>query len=221
MPKIRAPHFGATLTNLPSRRIGSPSCSRDTTTSTSLTWNVETIATELGWVAIAGCGVRVYAVAFGHPTAVAATAAALAKLADDRVPRQALKCGSWHPTLAARLARYAAGQRECFQDIELDLSHLTHFAARVIQTCRGIEWGETLSYGELARRAGSPAAARAVGNVMAANRTPLIVPCHRVVAAHGKLGGFSAPQGTAMKQRLLCLESGTGLIPDPSPLPPL
>ena len=68
----------------------------------------------------------------------------------------------------------------------------------------------TRSYGEVAAAAGSPGAARAVGQVMAANRTPLIVPCHRVLAAGGKIGGFSAPQGLALKRRLLALESGEG-----------
>jgi len=66
-----------------------------------------------------------------------------------------------------------------------------------------------LTYGQLATRAGSPRSARAVGNVMASNRVPLIIPCHRVVAAGGALGGFSAPHGTRLKRRLLKLEGAT------------
>ena len=70
--------------------------------------------------------------------------------------------------------------------------------------------GETVSYAELAGRAGSPNAARAVGGVMAGNRVPLLVPCHRVVGAGGRLGGFSAPTGVELKKRLLALEAAPG-----------
>lgn len=84
--------------------------------------------------------------------------------------------------------------------------HLTEFQSDVVATCRAIPLGQTRTYGEVARLAGRPGAARAVGRVMATNRVPLIVPCHRVVASSGKLGGFSAPQGVVLKRRLLDLE---------------
>ena len=77
----------------------------------------------------------------------------------------------------------------------------------MIHQCRLIPYGQVLTYGELAERAGSPRAARAVGNVMRTNRFPLIVPCHRVVGAAGALGGYSAPTGLKMKRRLLRLEA--------------
>jgi methylated-DNA-[protein]-cysteine S-methyltransferase len=64
-----------------------------------------------------------------------------------------------------------------------------------------------LTYGQLARRVGSPAAARAVGSTMARNRLPLVIPCHRVVGSGGQLRGFSAPGGVAVKQRLLQMEA--------------
>ncbi|MBP89708.1 MAG: cysteine methyltransferase [Planctomycetaceae bacterium] len=103
-----------------------------------------------------------------------------------------------------RLQTYAAGNRDDdFQDVTLDVSHMTAFQQAVTECCRRIPIGETRSYGELAEVAGHPGAARAVGRVMATNRFPLIVPCHRVVAAGGAIGGFSAPNGIAMKQRLL------------------
>jgi methylated-DNA-[protein]-cysteine S-methyltransferase len=88
----------------------------------------------------------------------------------------------------------------------LDLDGHTAFQRRVIRCCRQIPWGATRSYAELAARAGSPRAARAVGAVMAANRFPLIVPCHRVIGARGSLGGYSAPTGLVMKSRLLARE---------------
>ena len=78
-----------------------------------------------------------------------------------------------------------------FDDLEIDDGHLTGFGRKVIAACRQIAWGETLTYGELARRAGRPGAARAVGSVMARNRVPLIVPCHRVVPA--AVGNASMP----------------------------
>jgi methylated-DNA-[protein]-cysteine S-methyltransferase len=72
---------------------------------------------------------------------------------------------------------------------------------------RRIRFGQTHSYGELASLVGSPRAARAVGSVMAKNRTPLVVPCHRVLASRGAIGGFSAMDGVHMKRRLLDLEA--------------
>lgn len=82
------------------------------------------------------------------------------------------------------------------------------FERAVRRACRQIPYGKTCSYGELARRAGYAGAARAVGSVMRKNQVPLIVPCHRVIASDGGLGGFSSPGGCGMKARLLELERG-------------
>jgi methylated-DNA-[protein]-cysteine S-methyltransferase len=76
----------------------------------------------------------------------------------------------------------------------------------VLEEARRIPAGETVTYGELAARAGSPGAAREVGQAMARNRFPIIVPCHRVLAANGGFGGFSAPGGLESKARLLTIE---------------
>ena len=76
----------------------------------------------------------------------------------------------------------------------------------MVMECRKIPYGKTLSYGQLAAKAGRPGAARAVGNHMAGNRTPIIVPCHRVLPSGGGLGGFSAAGGVALKRRLLEME---------------
>ena len=108
--------------------------------------------------------------------------------------------------LVARLQDFASGEPTDFSDLTIETPGVTNFQRRVIEACRAIPWGETMSYGELARRAGRPGAARAVGTVMSSNRLPLVVPCHRVVAANGGLGGYSAPQGLAMKRRLLAAE---------------
>ncbi len=86
-------------------------------------------------------------------------------------------------------------------DFVLDLSGLSSFARRVLAGCAKIGFGKVLSYSELARMVGKPDAARAVGQVMAHNRFPLFFPCHRVVAKHGGLGGFTG--GLVIKQRIL------------------
>ncbi len=105
--------------------------------------------------------------------------------------------------IVAQLQRYAAGEPVTFQ-VTLDWSGHTDFRRRVWRVTQSIPYGETRSYGWIARAIGKPAAARAVGQAMGANPTPIIVPCHRVVASDGGLGGFGA--GLDMKRRLLALE---------------
>lgn len=97
---------------------------------------------------------------------------------------------------------YFAGTLRVFT-VRLDLSGLTDFSRRVIEALQRIPYGSTVTYGELARRAGSPHAARAVGRVMATNRLPVIVPCHRVIAATGEMSGYSGGDGIATKMLLL------------------
>jgi methylated-DNA-[protein]-cysteine S-methyltransferase len=93
-----------------------------------------------------------------------------------------------------------------FSDVALDLDGIPAFNRRVYEVARTIAAGATLTYGEIAKRLGVPLEAREVGQAMGQNPFPLIVPCHRVLAAGGKLGGFSAPGGVATKRRLLAIE---------------
>ncbi len=88
-------------------------------------------------------------------------------------------------------------------DPAVSLNGSQPFAHKVLQACRRIAFGRTTTYSDLARQVGSPRAARAVGSVMAGNPIPLIIPCHRVLRTDGGLGGFSAPGGTAIKQKML------------------
>lgn len=90
--------------------------------------------------------------------------------------------------------------------IELDFSLVGEFERRAYEFARTIEPGRTLTYGEIAAALGEPGAARAVGQAMGRNPWPIVVPCHRVLAADGSLGGFSAPGGSATKLRLLAIE---------------
>lgn len=114
---------------------------------------------------------------------------------------------NWYPELLERLQDYFQGAQVEFRDVKLQLAQMTPFQSRVIHALQKIGYGEQISYGKLAEKAGSPRAARAVGTVMATNRIPILIPCHRVIASGGKLGGFSAPQGTSLKEHLLMLES--------------
>jgi methylated-DNA-[protein]-cysteine S-methyltransferase len=164
---------------------------------------------ELGWIALAWNGSRLSRMAFGHPSAVAA--AAHLQVEADWLATDRRNLPPWVAELAQRLQSYAAGEEVAFDDIDVDLSHLTAFQQRVVRACRRIRRGRTKSYAELAAAAGSPGAARAVGNIMASNRVPIVVPCHRVVGSGGSLGGFSAPDGLGMKRRMLALE-GAGIV---------
>ena len=153
--------------------------------------------TELGWSAAIWSNARLKELKFGHLT----PAAALSGLSESLEPTSPSKAAL---RLISRIQQFAKGiGSDDFLDVELDTSHLTDFGRAVTAACRQIAAGTTLSYGALAATAGYPGAARAVGSVMRRNRWPLIVPCHRVVAAGGHLGGFSAPNGLDMKRRLL------------------
>ncbi len=113
----------------------------------------------------------------------------------------------WNLELRQRLERYCLGERGDFDDVPLALPSLTEFQQRVLKVTRRIPYGKTLSYGRLAEKAGAPRAARAVGTVMSSNRFPIVIPCHRVVAAGDKTGGYTCPQGVGMKLRLLAMEA--------------
>lgn len=106
------------------------------------------------------------------------------------------------------------GEPRDLTGVALDMEGVPPFEQRVYALARQIGPGRTRTYGELATELGDPSAARAVGQAMGHNPVPLIVPCHRVLAAGGQLGGFSAPGGTATKERLLRIE---GALPEPPP----
>ena len=90
--------------------------------------------------------------------------------------------------------------------VRLDMDGIPLFQQRVYEVARTIPPGATMTYGEIAERLGDPGSARAVGHALGRNPIPVIVPCHRVLAAGGKHGGFSAPGGTATKLNLLAIE---------------
>ncbi len=109
-------------------------------------------------------------------------------------------------SVVTALSALLAGEAADLSQAPLDLSSIEPFAQRVYALARTIAPGRVLTYGEIAARLGTGASARSVGQALGANPFPLIVPCHRVVAANDRLGGFSAPGGTALKRRLLAIE---------------
>jgi methylated-DNA-[protein]-cysteine S-methyltransferase len=111
--------------------------------------------------------------------------------------------------------RYFDGEPIDFSNVLIDLSGQGEFFKQIYAAARRIEWGKTTTYGGLAKEVGAgPETSRAVGQAMASNPVPLIIPCHRVLAADGKVGGFSAPGGAASKILMLELE-GVNLGPAP------
>ncbi len=124
--------------------------------------------------------------------------------------------GSPPPEVAEAVAaakRYFEGEETDFSRLGLDLGEQDEFFGKVYAAVRRLGWGHTTTYGALAKELGAgPEAARDVGQAMARNPVPLIIPCHRVLAAGGRVGGFSAPGGSTAKMRMLELE-GVSLGP--------
>ena len=118
---------------------------------------------------------------------------------DDVLPDFIVSC-------RAMIQRYFDGERETFDGIALDTANVSPFNAAIYAALRTIAWGQITTYGALAELAGAPGTARAVGAAMASNPWPIIVPCHRVLAASNQIGGFSARGGADTKRALLTLE---------------
>ncbi len=157
--------------------------------------------TKLGWMAAVTRGECVCQMTFGHaaPDEAMASLRTQVQMAGTLTP--------WQRSLRDRLAAFAGGAVDDLRDIAVDLSAMTAFRRKVTERCRRIPRGKTMSYAELAAAVGSPRAARAVGTVMSRNPLPILVPCHRVLGAAGKIGGYSAPGGLDTKRRLLELEA--------------
>ena len=169
--------------------------------------SVIVFSSELGWMALRASRSGVRQLTFGHASAKAA-----AKAVGDGLP----KCenlSSWQRDAVDFLQRYAEGIAVDFSDLPVELDVASEFRADVLNACRQIPYGQTVSYGLLAARVGVPGAARAVGTCMARNPLPLIIPCHRVTRAGGEIGPYSAAKGTTTKRRLLEMEAAGAAAP--------
>jgi methylated-DNA-[protein]-cysteine S-methyltransferase len=104
------------------------------------------------------------------------------------------------------IRRYAEGERIDFSGVPLDLDGIPEFNRQAYAELLKVGYGETTTYGAIARTLGDVALSRAVGQAMGANPIPLIIPCHRVLGAGDKAVGFSSPGGVGAKMRMLALE---------------
>jgi methylated-DNA-[protein]-cysteine S-methyltransferase len=143
---------------------------------------------------------------------------ATAKITESRIARHsgARKSSAPPPHITEvmeRICRHLRGDVQDFRDIAVDVDGAGRFARQVYEAAREIPAGETRTYGELAHALSRPTAARAVGQALGRNPIGLIIPCHRVLASGGELGGFSAHGGRATKARLLAIERKDTIVP--------
>ena len=172
--------------------------------------NIFIFQTTPGWMAGAWteAGLKALALPQESPEAALEKLAAKLKARLSLLPAPAPAVGP-AGTLVEEIEHYFSGVKVSFQT-PVDWSGYTSFQRRVLEMVRTVPYGETITYGQLARESGSPRGARAVGGVMRANRTPLVIPCHRVLAAGGALGGFSG--GIDFKKYLLTLKRHRGTV---------
>ena len=158
--------------------------------------------TDLGWAAVAWSDRGLTAVRIPQSDRDRVAASLRRRLRDAQEAQPPAPVAA---VIADICALLAGGQAD-FTEAELDLADTPEFNARVYAAARAIPPGKTLTYGEVAERLGDKRLAREVGQALGQNPWPIVVPCHRVTAAGGKLGGFSAPGGAATKRKLLAIE---------------
>ncbi|WP_295810725.1 methylated-DNA--[protein]-cysteine S-methyltransferase [uncultured Nitratireductor sp.] len=118
--------------------------------------------------------------------------------------------------VVAAAQRYFTGSEEDFSAVPLDFAGISHFHRALYTAMRQLAYGETITYGALCESVGYPKATRETGAAMGQNPMPLIIPCHRVLAAGGKIGGFSAHGGITAKQKMLALENARSPNAEPA-----
>jgi methylated-DNA-[protein]-cysteine S-methyltransferase len=169
----------------------------------------EIFETAAGWCGIAWNGAGVVRFTLPVSNEDSADRLLLRKLPDATRGKPPAEIGE---TIAA-VQRYFVGEPVNFSSVRLDLGAQEGFFARVYDIVRQLGWGVTTTYGAVAKELGAgPEAARGVGQAMASNPIPLIVPCHRVLAAGNRIGGFSAPGGSDTKRQMLEME-GAAVAP--------
>ena len=171
--------------------------------------------TAHGPVAIAWNGNGVTALRLPSASAAEAERAILRRLPDAAASDPPPKVTA----IVGDIRRYFAGEPMDFSDLPLDLGEQSPLFAQIYATVRALKWGESTTYGAIAKTVGAgPETARDVGQAMAGNPIPLIIPCHRVLAAGNRIGGFSAPGGSDAKARMLELE-GVAVAKAEAPMP--
>jgi methylated-DNA-[protein]-cysteine S-methyltransferase len=127
---------------------------------------------------------------------------------EDRLPAEPpTEPPPWIAAVIARVQRHLAGEPQDFADLSYDFTRIPEFHRAVLRATLEVKSGHTTTYGAIAATLGQPpGASRAVGTALGANPWPLLIPCHRIVAAGGKMTGFSGPGGVDTKVKLLALE---------------
>lgn len=121
----------------------------------------------------------------------------------------------------ALVRRYIDGERIDFSNVAVDIESVGDFRRKLYEALRTISWGKTTTYGGLGKMIGGEVAdAREIGQAMGKNPVPIIIPCHRVLAAGNKIGGFSAPGGISTKEKFLAMEGVFAGVPDDEPVFP-
>ncbi|MGH7647068.1 MAG: methylated-DNA--[protein]-cysteine S-methyltransferase [Gemmatimonadaceae bacterium] len=171
-------------------------------------------ATALGECGIAWTDAAIVGVQLPEPTPMATRQRLGRRFADARVTLPPPHAQTAIEAIVALLS----GEPRDLTDIAVDMHGVQPFNRRVYELARTIRPGETRTYGELAAKLGDPGAARAVGQALGENPFPIVVPCHRVLAAGGRTGGFSGGAGVPTKLRMLAIERSPGpLFDQPSP----
>jgi len=164
--------------------------------------------TALGWMGIAWSDQGIARVLLPQRDVAAMERKLVAKGAAAGNPTQQIA------EVIARLRRYAAGEAVEFDDVPVDLSGADSFQKAIYDAARKLAFGVTTTYGGLASAAGHAGLARETGAALGQNPVPIVVPCHRILAAGNKIGGFSAPGGSSTKEKLLAME-GVQVGPPP------
>ncbi|MFQ5578349.1 MAG: methylated-DNA--[protein]-cysteine S-methyltransferase [Anaerolineae bacterium] len=193
LPPLEGEHRRALRRRLVARYRGEPPVTAGST-------GIVAFKTALGFVGLALSEQGITRLVLPRPN----RAAALAPLKRAFPAARTLTPASL-PDYGGKLRRYARGEAVTFDEL-FDLRTLTPFQQLVLTAIRVIPYGQVWTYKQVAAAIGRPGAARAVGNALGKNPVPLMIPCHRVIASSGKLGGYSGPGGVATKQRLLTLE---------------
>lgn len=161
--------------------------------------------TELGWIGLAWTA-QGFTRLFMPQASRDAVAERAMRDAPDAEPVDVEATPAFVRAAVEALKAYAQGAEVDFSATPVSFGEVGEMRAAIYAALRRVPYGRTLTYGELAEEAGFAGMAREIGQAMGQNPVPIIVPCHRVVAASGKLGGFSAPGGARTKERLLVIE---------------
>lgn len=161
--------------------------------------------TELGYMALAWNEVGLTRLCLPEKSHLAAERRLL-RLAGELVMPGPPAAPDWVIALIGDIRRYAAGADVDFSSVPVDLAGIEQFRLDIYAAARRLGYGETTTYGGLAEKSGHKGLFRETGAALGSNPIPLVIPCHRIVAAGGKIGGFSATGGSATKERMLELE---------------